>query len=381
MLISEDGFDTWGYKTTSVLNDPNDNSFAAIEYNTKKLDSNVLHFVKMIFSISENIVTTYNNPIFSSPKVNYEDLFNIVEQLFRLKSGGHPNIAAKPFLDSLMEKGRKFTNRELSMERLCKEANTYFRNTIWSLLSRPEQDSSVLDIFCAAYLDKALDEVHFFTLNHDSLISNLLHQNQIAYYDGFSNSDGEIRWWDPDLSQTMIEKHIYMQLHGGIDCFWFDIENGNVTGRDIFLGKYIGKKTLSWDKKIFVVDSRGIKYDPGHPHFLIGTENKLVSYNAGIYSEALCIFEITLKRCSSIIVSGYSFSDEGINSRLIKWLAINRNNKMIIIHPDFNDLWDHSSATFRDNMNKWIREGRLIEVRDNFENIRWRQISKLIKQS
>ena len=51
------------------------------------------------------------------------------------------------------------------------------------------------------------------------------------------------------------------------------------------------------------------------PEMLIGTFDKMLEYTMGIYADLFAGFRAGLRRLDILVISGYSFSDKGVNAK------------------------------------------------------------------
>ena len=79
---------------------------------------------------------------------------------------------------------------------------------------------------------------------------------------------------------------------------------------------------------------------------LIGTYNKIIDYTWGIFVAMTSNFYQSLVESNTLIVSGYGFRDEGINSIINYWRYSNNNNKIKVIHPNPEELKAGSNSFF-----------------------------------
>jgi hypothetical protein len=142
------------------------------------------------------------------------------------------------------------------------------------------------------------------------LIEQCLIENNIGFSDGFVLKDNIARVWNPN---SFNEKINLLKLHGSINWVNFDTDD-------------------PYEKKVCIYLQP--QHEFFHPAIILGSFNKLSEYSRGINFDLQCLFAKHLNMCNRLIISGYSFGDKGINSRIINWLYGNHQRKIIIIHKN-----------------------------------------------
>lgn len=165
------------------------------------------------------------------------------------------------------------------------------------------------------------------TLNHDTLIEELLAENDISYIDGFGPNDGDVRWFDERVYDSDAVRIRIIKPHGSVN--WFSFREtpypAMIVGRDLQNCR---------DK-----DGKELKLNIKTPAFLSGV-NKVLAYNRGIYSEMFYRFHQVLREHEFMAMSGYGWGDTAINFRLMNWLDYDRRNTMMLLHQNPNELAD-----------------------------------------
>ena len=265
--------------------------------------------------------------------LNYEELYYIVSQLSdHLRDELH-NPAIQPFLHRINRvvrpilKDAKYVSVHVykwELKELVKHAQRFIKDAVKDSLQVDDPDLGYFSFFSDAIADNRIDLAAIFTLNHDTLLENYLHQKHVAFDDGFGNSVNEVRYWRDDAFQGHTGVIPFLKLHGSIDWYRF-IESGRygniIKGdRDDTLDEHGNKQTT----------------DIESPVFLSGTLNKLGSYTRHIYSDLFFNFRRLLKQADILIVSGYGFGDKGINNQIADWFTPNCKKRVILIHEDPN---------------------------------------------
>ena len=167
------------------------------------------------------------------------------------------------------------------------------------------------------------DEVNLkiFTLNHDTLLEKLFRDNDITYIDGFSDIDGDVRWYQPDVYDND-GNHIY-HLHGARNWNW--VRTAEFDKYAIMLGdeKWYGKRENGDEVQLLM--------DKGH--ILLGA-NKSFRYDFGIFGELQFRLAKHLRSCKRIVVSGYGWNDYTMNIKLLEWVTTYDDAKLMLVHDN-----------------------------------------------
>jgi len=203
-----------------------------------------------------------------------------------------------------------------------------------------------------------LNELDIFTLNHDLLVEQELHNNKIVYSDGFSEKDGDIYLFNPDwnASNTRIFK-----LHGSIDWVRFMKQD---------LVQY-ARIPMNPDE---AKDGKGVFLESLEtvPLFLTGIGVKEQAYGIGLFGEIFAQLHNRLKGHHTLICSGYGWSDKGINIRIEQWLCDSEKNRLLILHGETGEnletkrFWSHRWSDYVNrkvfHLPKWLSECSLQDI-------------------
>ncbi len=177
---------------------------------------------------------------------------------------------------------------------------------------------------------KGFDEVDIFTLNHDLLLENVLEHFEVDYSRGFTKRSSEIRYQDKDTPIAVFKDAFYQpirihKLHGSLDYFCFEHYE---QGEKIYLeptGNYNYFTTRNYREKHFAIrvnpDTGEMLQDLNSdivPKFITGTDKTKIIENDLMYSKLFNHFEQCMFIAQTVLISGYSFSDEHINNELQK---------------------------------------------------------------
>ncbi len=309
---------------------------------------------------------------------NYEDIYSVIQQAYDSEMGEFENPVAQPFIDMILKesehllKGKKREIREKwELHELFSEALRYISGVLSAELFKIQADLMYLEILGDSINDDIFDYVNIFTLNYDLVLPKYLDEKKISYTDGFTDDREGMRYYKPEMWNLKKFKTKLFKLHGSFN--WYDFE-------------YIEK-----DRRVFCVGSP-MNNDPRHqqrkgqrldcrsalPLLLVGTLNKAFEYTSGIFLDMQCLMKKKLKSCGALVVSGYSFNDKIINSRIIDWYNQAESNKLMIVHPCTKELIANARpaaqrmlGTFKENPNIEIIEKKI-------EEATWKEIKRNI---
>lgn len=294
----------------------------------------------------------------------------MVSQIADAQSKEYDNPAIQPLLDKILSKGflDSWEKMEFKRQGLFKEARYYIMDAVKKKLFLPlPEDTTYLNLFTDAARDKRVNALDVFSLNHDLLLEQYFSKNNISVIDGFTPLNNDLRYWQASLYEKDEPKLRLYKLHGSLDwCRVRNEDNPSYTQQIVIATD----PDYAKDKKgnhLTLLDERS---------FLIGTFNKMLEYTAkDIFLQLFCIFRQHLHASSCLIVSGYSFSDKGINSVLINWLLSNENNLLLIIHPDLSLLRRDAGGAI---LNKWkilVEKKVLRFIERRFEKTTWNDVA------
>ena len=86
------------------------------------------------------------------------------------------------------------------------------------------------------------------------------------------------------------------------------------------------------------------------------------------------LFFSELERNNNLIISGYSFGDQGINTRIINWIFKHNDRRMIIIHPDIEYLKIHSRGAIFKMWPELSEAGAIKVINKKIQNVFWQEI-------
>jgi hypothetical protein len=168
---------------------------------------------------------------------------------------------------------------------------------------------------------RAIGHVDVFTLNHDLLVERLLAETGIPYSEGFGVGESGVSPFSGDWSIGTAPACRIFKLHGSID--WW-LEYANDTWRCV---KVLG------DPHDVGYLREGTDVSP-HPALLIGTAEKELRYGTDAHGHVFRAAHDALQEHHLLICSGYGWRDNGINKRILEWLRVREENRIVLLHND-----------------------------------------------
>jgi hypothetical protein len=304
---------------------------------------------KFIQVIKEDFKDHYS---FINRDINYEDIYYLVDSIYQDENQNFENpivyFYTKHFeqtyrqllapLDSLIPEKERMID-------LASYAKDYISEKVTALLSKEPERLNHLDFIRDIKNDSSIDNINIFSLNHDLLLERYFKYIKISFSDGFNSK----LIWD-----GIFEERIKLfKLHGSIDWFADDIVD-------------------SYKSNIH----KNRKRDNTTPILLIGSFNKLPEYTRGLNFRFQVLFDNYLNESNYLVISGYGFADQGINSRIFSWLYSSINNRIILIHNNVESLKKSARPAISDIIDDWIIKGIVIHIPKFIEEITWLEIKE-----
>jgi len=313
--------------------------------------------IKIFLDLIKNELQEYYKE--SNETVNYEDTYYLVDFIRKNVYGAEKNPAFKYLLknfestlNNLSSPIDPLIDDKISFETLLNETIRYIEYSVILSLSKKQKSFKGLSLLGEVISNNHFSTIDVFTLNHDLVIEEFLTSINKDFCEGFGEEEEGYRFWDRSLFESDNRIMLY-KLHGSVDWYYYDEE--------------------SWeDRRICKCTSEILWRDPRKPEILIGTYNKLAYYIKGIYLELFYRFYDTLNRHSHLIISGYSFSDKGINEKLIDWIY-SGNKKMIVIDPFVDSLKEKIPSSL---IRIWNDRNKIIPIKDYIERVSWSDMQK-----
>jgi hypothetical protein len=244
--------------------------------------------------------------------------------------------------------GTSFDARMNELSKLGRPACSYIEAVAAKRLKR--RYVCGLNLLLELSADPAVQELNIATLNHDTLVEQILTANGVELADGFGAPDGDVRWSDDRVYDDPRVRVRLLKLHGSLDWYSFKYRQGWKTA--LLMGRD-PSDAHDGSGELLVAERTS-------PSFLSGL-NKSVSYHRGVYADVHFRFLELLRRCNRMIMSGYGWGDTAINFQLETWLDNLRGNKLFLLHQEPRQLVDRS-VTMATSYDGWLRSRRLVTL-------------------
>jgi hypothetical protein len=332
-------------------------------------DEHVPRIVEFLHLLKAEVDEFYQKRPFKR-NISYEDLYYVAGQVCDSEIGEYDNPAVQPLIDKILPKIKPLLfgkeneiRKEWELYELAEEATNYIHDVVWHLLNKETTSLDYLNCIKNCCQDSEISKVDLFTLNHDIVLEECL--KGIPFADGFEESINNVRYWNPDLFERESFKVRLFKLHGAINWFRFRPTGGD--GSDDKIGL-----PLKWgiEQITNAVERR--------PIFLVGTFNKMLEYTGGMYADIAYQFYCSLRHVKNLIICGYSFGDRGINTRIIDWINLSSDYRIIVIHPEPENLKNDARGSIRNKWDKWINKGKLTIIEKRIEKTSWQDLKDIL---
>lgn len=303
----------------------------------------VREIFKIIFDYYESKIENINKDFKTNHKFNYEEIYYDVLKIIEVINGMNANAFAQTLkLKNELESKSRVSGNE-QFKRILKHFNNYIYNVVLRMINTKVdiEDLTYLDGLVRFIKNNYENILSVATLNYDCLIEMKLTDEGVEYIDGFRKlNDDEVfaninnyseRVEIFDRNEFLQNTFKLLKLHGSLN--WSiviqEIPDNNVLKTVAYIKDLLGENRLfkKGDKVLF----KGIEVQiPSEKSILIGSDNKIKSYNYGLHLRMTHEFQNQLDRSQILIVSGYSFGDDGVNLRILDWLVQNPDNQIVI---------------------------------------------------
>lgn len=296
-------------------------------------------YIQRLLKYLRAIIEEYHKHANIRYEFNYEELYYLLHQISASEKKEYENPAIYPLIEKLQNDfNEEITFYREEFQRFIDEALRYIHYVVYQLLQKSNGTHSQFEII--AELSKMVSVVDIFTLNHDILIETFFKSKNIEFNFGFEKS-GKISFFNKNLLEQKEGINLY-KLHGSID--WFNFQDShrlwNLYCLPLNFDRQIDRYN-GLDDRLFVTD--------GLPYFLIGTFNKMLNYLSGVYEIIFDLFKQRILWADKLIISGYGFSDKGINTRISHFIN-HPGKEIVIIHPNIEQLIASARGSFHINI-------------------------------
>ena len=304
---------------------------------------------------------------------NYEDVLYLLSQAQAEETGEAENPAIRAFTTELRDYISTLISSVTDIEYsdLLKESHNYVTDVVWYFLSKNAKCTSHLKIFEAAGKSGRVNSIS--TLCHDTHVESFLRERNISLSDGFSDEKDGVRYWNGKILSA--DKIPFFKLHGSVNWFRFRPEGGENWYDDV-----VGIPLSGDCHHVIGKDGKTLTPLDSRPILLAGTFNKIQDYTRGIFHELHCQFRQSIDNVDQLLVCGCSFGDKGINSQIIKWYYAKRGRRLIIIHPNPENLAENARNAIRSKWQQWIQNGGIRLIPKKLENVQENEVLEVVSQ-
>jgi hypothetical protein len=291
--------------------------------------------------------------LFRGPTTSYEDLFYMCEEMANWRIGLADNSILTSFMKALERRARPLlsgatlTARLDDLGLLAREARLFIQSATTVILRG--RTPVGLDLIVDLARSERIEQLNIVTLNHDTLVEQLLEDRGIEFADGFGPPDGDVRWYDDQIYDDGRMRVRLFKLHGSIS--WYRFVVGGLPRTAVIRSNHAGD----------LMDGKGTVLQRWIPDasFLTGG-NKAIRYQHGVYLDLLFRFQEVLRNCDLMLMCGYGWGDAAINLRLETWMD-NPRKRIVLLHPEPEKITERSMI-IASAYNWWVSSGRLITV-------------------
>lgn len=304
---------------------------------------------------------------------NYEDLYYVVNEIHEHLITNYDNPCLEPLIARLTEKDDwddvDGDPRE-GLKYAASEACDLIRSVVArSLSGTPE--STDLNLLTDIIRAQQFQRVDIFTLNHDCHIETALREAKLAYEDGFRPiGHKDVHAWSRDYLEKDSSYVTVCKLHGSVD--WYRAQIEGYCFEDVLI-RTPTRDNVEHLGQFELPQGRSRPYiSPDNRQILVGRHNKILSYTGGWYLELYYWFKRRIEHADILVVSGYSFGDNGINSAIIDAFAPRDPRKLLIVidTSDESALLEKARYAIAGKWNMMKSRGLLAYVQCGFGSVK-----------
>ena len=279
----------------------------------------------------------------------YEDLFQMCMQIKQNGLGLTEDAMTGAFVDKIEREAGDLLDGDcleeclISLYHLSSRAAAFIE---WLVAQKLETNAIAgLDLVVELARSPSIERLDIITLNHDTLVEQLLQENDIPFADGFGAADGDLRFFDDQVYDTTTTKVRILKPHGSVN--WYRVRG--VSYPAVFCGTRLDDCRLASGERKYI--------DIQTPAFLSGP-GKILTYNRGIFSEIFYRMHQTFRQHNSLVMSGYGWGDTALNFRIVNWLGYTDQNAMMLLHRNSEELIDRSMQ-LAEVYRAYVEKGRI----------------------
>jgi hypothetical protein len=284
----------------------------------------------------------------------YEDVFAICQLIDDWMHGLSDTAAATSLLDLLERNAGPIVDakgkmaRTVAVGQLAIATKAFIQAVVANALRN--RRIAGLDLLLELVEARDISQLSIVTLNHDTLVEQLMATAGVRVVDGFGEADGSVRWFDDACYDAPDGRVRLIKLHGSID--WFQLRRG-----DRFELGSVASGAVSG-----AVDSSGERVNPASlaPWFLTGGE-KEAWYQHDAYADLHYRFHEVLRHADRMIMSGYGWGDTGISNQIYRWLDQRASNRLVLLHATPRVI-EERSMLMQGGYGVRVQSGQLVPV-------------------
>jgi hypothetical protein len=77
-----------------------------------------------------------------------------------------------------------------------------------------------------------------------------------------------------------------------------------------------------------------------------------------------------------MVCCGYRFGDKGINTKLSEWINSESGNRLIVVHPNSDTLFNCSRGAIANHWDEWRQQKKLMIVGKWIEETSWEEVKE-----
>jgi hypothetical protein len=354
------GENYWEHTDGSIIKGEHPSKYLREHYDVSHLQD----YLKILHDINNDYLHARYD---GTQQSNFEDLYDLALQIYQEAGMSRENAAIKLFHDKIQKetlpirKGYHGFDDPMDLRTLSYKTMGFIETVIKYGLN--ENEVKGLDVLTE--LIENGNNLQIFSLNHDLLVEKLCVEKGFSILDGFSDLDGEVRWYKPSKWDEEAQLKIY-KLHGSRDwSFVLHHQRGDnyaiLTGRD------------KWHNKDAQGEEVQLQLDRG---YILTGQRKSENYYTGIHGEIHYRFTKHLKSTDTLIVSGYGWNDIQMNWKIFDWLESYDNAKLVIIHRNPEEMGHDSRHTNFRRFEVFERQGKVIFIKKWFQDVELEDILK-----
>lgn len=257
-------------------------------------------------------------------QVTYEDLYALCGEIVTDQEGSgiaSLNPATRHFSEALVRETDQFllsdkNNFRSDLSHTANEANFLISGVVREMLSDSPDEIRGLEPLLAAV--EELDRVTIVTLNHDLLVEQLLKEHDVDFDDGFGEKDSDVRRYSPERLFDGPNDVTLIKPHGSVN-WYIDYEHSK------YVAFPVNDPTPGLGKL-----RKLLKPEPS----ILSGYRKEEKYTSDIFGDMVDAFILALHDTSTVIESGFGWTDPGMVAHLCRYIEREKQNQLLLLHQE-----------------------------------------------